>query len=347
MSAPTAHPRRSALAGLASLGLLAACGVGGGSSGGGSSDASLSGLLAFGSDGNISTLDLATKARKQLTKVPGGALARDPAWSPDGQRLLYAYSPPLPNVRGPGGLLPLPVTDLYAMAPDGSDQKPQLEHDVPGSGYESPAWAPDGKTVYVTYTALFMENNVVKDQIVEVARVPLAGGPRQTLAPNAMWPTVSLDGKRLAYVTTGLDGQGLVVSDADGKNAKTLLPAGKLDGLTTPRLSPDGTLIAFSAVAPMAPVSTVTPFPGRTSFLEPRTALAHGLPMDVFVIGSDGNGLRRLTQLGEDNPAPAWSPDGKRIAILAGGGIYVMNADGSGFTNIDQRGGHGQIDWRR
>ena len=57
--------------------------------------------------------------------------------------------------------------------------------------------------------------------------------------------------------------------------------------------------------------------------------------------------VRRLTQLGEDSPVTAWSPDGKRIAILAGGGIYVMNADGSDFQNVDQHGGHGAIDWRR
>jgi len=341
--------RRSALATLASLGFLTACGGSAGTSNGGSGAArgADAGLLAFGSEGNIATLDLATKARKQLTKVPGGALARDPAWSPDGQRLLYAYSPPLPNVRGPGGLLPLPVTDLYVMAPDGSGQKAQLEHDAPGAGYESPAWAPDGKTVYVTYTALLMESNIVKDQIVEVARVPLVGGPRQTLAPNAMWPALSADGKRLAYVTTGIDGQGLALTDGDGKNAKTLVPAGRMDGLASPRFSPDGKLIAFAAVAPMAPVATVTPFPGRTSFLQPLTAFAHGLPMDVFVIGTDGSGLRRLTQLGEDNPAPVWSPDGKRMAILAGGGIYVLNPDGSGFANVDQRGGHGMVDWHR
>jgi Tol biopolymer transport system component len=68
--------------------------------------------------------------------------------------------------------------------------------------------------------------------------------------------------------------------------------------------------------------------------------------MDLFVVDVEGGTPRRLTELGEDNPAAVWSPDGQRIAILAGGGIYLMNADGSGLAGIDQRGGHGTIDWK-
>ena len=99
-------------AAVASLGLVAACsgsvtGAGGSGGGGGAG-----GLLAFGGEGDIFVMRPDGKGRKQLTKVPSGTLARDPAWSADGSKVLYAYSPPLPNVRGPGGLLPLPVTDL-------------------------------------------------------------------------------------------------------------------------------------------------------------------------------------------------------------------------------------------
>jgi Tol biopolymer transport system component len=68
--------------------------------------------------------------------------------------------------------------------------------------------------------------------------------------------------------------------------------------------------------------------------------------MDLYVVPAAGGAPRRMTQLGEDSPAGAWSPDGRRLALLAGGGIYVLNADGSNLTTIDQRGGHGMIDWR-
>jgi TolB protein len=141
-----------------------------------------------------------------------------------------------------------------------------------------------------------------------------------------------------------------MVCDADGKDARPLVPTGQLEGLAAPRFSPDGRRIVFSAVAPMAPVPTTTPVPGRRPLAGPAgpgRALAHGLPMDLFLIDAGGGAPRRLTQLGEDNPAAVWAPDGQRLAILSGGGLYVLNADGSDLRAIDQRGGHGTIDWRR
>ena len=57
----------------------------------------------------------------------------------------------------------------------------------------------------------------------------------------------------------------------------------------------------------------------------------------VEVYGTDspgvGSGVRRLTNEGSSY-SPAWSPDGTRIAFSRSSDIYVMNADGSGVTNL-------------
>jgi Tol biopolymer transport system component len=291
------------------------------------------------------------RQRRGLTRVAVGALARDPAWSPDGRLIAYSYTPPLTAARGPGGMLPLPVTDIWVMGADGSEPRLLLEHPAPGSGYETPVWAPDGASLYVTYSELIMESNIVRDQLLELASVPLdgqgKGGARRTVAPRGTWPALSPDGKRLAFLSSEPQGQALVVCDADGQNARPLVPTGQMEGLAAPRFSPDGRQIVFSAIAPMAPLPTTTPIPGRGPLAGPARALAHGLPMDLYLIDVGGGAPRRLTQLGEDNPAAVWAPDGRRLSLLSGGGLYVLNADGSEVRAIDQRGGHGTIDWRR
>jgi Tol biopolymer transport system component len=71
----------------------------------------------------------------------------------------------------------------------------------------------------------------------------------------------------------------------------------------------------------------------------------------IFVVGSDGRGLRQLTT-GRDQE-PVWSPDGTRIAfvrsvkvgidrdeIVTRPAIYVVDADGSGLRRLSPRGAY-------
>jgi Tol biopolymer transport system component len=221
-----------------------------------------------------------------------------------------------------------------------------------------------------------MDGTMLKGQIAEVARVPVDGGTRQTLARNAISPTVTRAGDRLAYVSLEPRGQALVVADVDGGNPHTIIRAGEFEGLMAPSFSPDGKQLAFAAIAPSpftsapAPSASVpgqSPVPGRPSIgappktspgdvlawlrsaggLLPRAVAAHGVPMDIFVVATDGSARRRVTELSEDRPSPSWSPDGKRLAFLAEAAVYVVPADGSDFAvAIFDRGGFGRIDWR-
>ena len=58
----------------------------------------------------------------------------------------------------------------------------------------------------------------------------------------------------------------------------------------------------------------------------------------VHVMNPDGSGQRRLTNGGMpgcgQEGGPAWSPDGRRIALTAGSTILVFNADGSGRRTL-------------
>jgi TolB protein len=76
---------------------------------------------------------------------------------------------------------------------------------------------------------------------------------------------------------------------------------------------------------------------GRIVFA--RDAGAPGLARDIFVLDSREDEARRLTHDEADDLAPAWSPDGARIAWVRAGDdseIWVMNADGSCMQPLTQ-----------
>ena len=79
---------------------------------------------------------------------------------------------------------------------------------------------------------------------------------------------------------------------------------------------------------------------GKIVFSSSRPQLAHKNPVgssNLFVMNSDGSGLRRLTQDGSLEVDPTWSADRRQITYeCAGGGwdICVISADGTNQQNL-------------
>lgn len=70
----------------------------------------------------------------------------------------------------------------------------------------------------------------------------------------------------------------------------------------------------------------------------------------VFVINADGTGLTEIAKVsGAAEGAPAWSADGRRIAFMrafaGGGGIWIVDADGSNPVQVTMRGGDAYPAW--
>ena len=58
---------------------------------------------------------------------------------------------------------------------------------------------------------------------------------------------------------------------------------------------------------------------------------------EIYVMNADGTGQTRLTSSTAIDEAPAFSPDGSRIAFTSGGGVYVMNAsESTKTTNVNK-----------
>src|SRR5947207_123096 len=128
-----------------------------------------------------------------------------------------------------------------------------------------------------------------------------SGQTRLTNNPAADYgPSWSPDGRQIAFASDQYAEVQIVVMNADGSDAVRLTQQNPPS--FEPSWSPDGQRIAF------------------------------GFTNDgIDLINVDGTGQTPLGVIGGN---PTWSPDGRQIAFEHDGKIYVMNADGSGVTQL-------------
>jgi Tol biopolymer transport system component len=93
-------------------------------------------------------------------------------------------------------------------------------------------------------------------------------------------------------------------------------------------------VIAFSAAPAQAS------FPGTNGPIAFQRTVGPG-QVEIFSINEDGTAEDNLTQNGDFNSEPTYSPDGSMIAFERGFEIWVMNADGSGQRPVTTDLGNG------
>jgi Tol biopolymer transport system component len=277
-----------------------------------------------------------------LLTVGLGEFVFDVALSPDGKQLAYAYYTTPPG-RGGGG------SDIMVVTIAPGVGKPRLvaTRDGPGVLLGAPGWTPDGQSIVFESVGLMPTGTAA----IHCDMVGADGSGRRAIVDGARYPTVSADGKSLAYVKSQNTGDSLWVRPFDGGQEHQIISDVAMAAISYPRFSPDGSLIAFAGVdlsgeiapttAPLLMRLDVGPGEGVT-----RSAMRHGLPTNPYVVAPDGSGLREVAELYGDDLAMAWSPDGQWLAVTGAYGLSLLGvADGS-ERDLSQDGSFGALDWR-
>jgi Tol biopolymer transport system component len=227
------------------------------------------------------------------------------------------------------------ASEIYLMDGDGSRVR-RLTDDAFGDGL--PAISPDGTRIVFDSNRKRVEGQAVNTQHLFLMKIDGSELTPLTWGSSATW---SPDGTSLAFHASAGGGAppirvepGAPAPDSDifVMNVRDFLTKGtKPRNLTnTPDLieddadwSPDGRAIVFTRRTATGRGSN------RTN--DPST--------EIFSVSPNGGAPVRLTTNTEEERAPAWSPDSKRLVFVARRGgpdfeICVMNADGTGFKQL-------------
>jgi serine/threonine protein kinase len=223
-----------------------------------------------------------------------------PNWSPRGYRIAY-WARPLGSGQ----------RDLWTVSSRGGEPI-RVTNDAFTDW--NPVWAPDGHYLYFSSD---------RGGSMNLWRVPIAeksgnilGQPEPITTPSVYSGYISLsrNGHRLLYAQK-VEAANIykVVFDPSRETVLgqpvTITQGSRVN--FAPCLSPDGRWVAFHSL---------------------------GQQEDIFVIATDGSGLRQLTDDIYKDRSPEWSPDGKKIAFMSDRSgkfqIWIVNLDGSGLRQL-------------
>ena len=268
--------------------------------------------------------------------VAASAVVAGSAWAPIASQSNLRPAIVFVSTRdNPAGTL-ASASEIYLMDADGTNAR-RLTDNNDGDGL--PAISPDGSRIVFDSTRLRSPERPANTPHLFVMNIDGSDQTPLIWGSSASW---SPDGKRIAFHASAsgtaaatrvepgapASDSDIFIADVDGLLAKRATARNLTHSPTTldddADWSPDGKRIVYTSRAQTGRGSNAVNDPSA----------------EIFLIDADGSGSPvRLTANDEEERAPAWSPDGRRILYVARKGgpdfeLCVMNADGTGQTQL-------------
>ncbi len=230
---------------------------------------------------------------------------------------------------------PLLGAEVYLINPDTTNPR-RLTNNAAFDGFAN--LSPDGKKIAFDSTRYTGSRNVSDLFLMN------NDGTEQTLLRHGSSATWSPDSKNIAFHASASGAGTPIRTDPGSATSDSDIFVANVDDLLAgveqptnitnspdmidddPDWSPDGQRVVFTR----HPVGDNQQFSNQA---------------ELYLMNPDGTGLEQLTQNGQEERAPSWSPDGTRIVYSSrvGGGtnpfrIFVMNSDGSDVQQLTDEG---------